>query len=92
MKLWKKKKKQSEKPVEYHVHIDGCDIKFRTNDIKRYKHIELCLTGIAKLLNLVEENDDWIKFTGLMDAVVEELADYSMVAKVKTPIKVDYVI
>ena len=93
----RRKKSKKKREVKYQIHIDGCDISFIDNGVnaKRYKHVELCLTGIAKLLNLVRDTDDWEKFTLLMDAVVEELAtDQAEIerAERKTPLKTDYVV
>lgn len=83
----RKKKKQA----EYQVHTKGCDIILKTGDAKRYKHIKLTLVGIAKLLNLVRDNDDWEKFTALMEAVVEELGAEDIHVAEEEPVKIDYV-
>ena len=67
------KKKKKKEVITYTVSINGCVITFKDTDTKRYKYIELCLTGIAKLLNLVRDTDDWVAFTELMQSVTEEL-------------------
>jgi len=89
MKLRKKKSKA----VEYHVSFKGCDIKFKTENGKRHKYIELTLTGLAKLLVLVRDRDDWGIFTELMQAVVEELdVNARFVEEKPTKIERDYVV
>jgi len=88
----RKKKRKKQREVEYQVHTKGCDITFKTGDAKHYKHIKLVLVGIAKLLNLVRDNDDWEKFTVLMGAVVEELGAEDIHIVEEPPVKIDYVI
>lgn len=73
-----KKKNRKKYPVEYQINVNGCVITFKDVNAKRYKHIELCLKGIAKLLNVVRDSDDWEKFIALMEAVATEMAENSL--------------
>jgi len=53
----KKKSKTAKKTkgkVVYQVSIGGTKITFACRDAKHYRHIELTLVGIAKLLNQVQ--------------------------------------
>ena len=59
--------------MKYLVSIGECTIMFDTGDEPYVKFIELYLRGVAKLLNRVRGNNDWVRFGRLMQMVVRRL-------------------